>query len=108
MKEMLGGFMPILEKNVALSKSLIWDLQRAYYERMGPSAWDEDIPFFVTSNAYSAHLYAQTFASAIRDSLSAERIHPKAWLNILELGAGSGTFSFHLHQALSKAFNAQA
>ncbi|MEM7040166.1 MAG: SAM-dependent methyltransferase, partial [Bacteroidota bacterium] len=78
------------------SESKIWELQRRFFEEKGAEAWTEGIvPHYITSNAYIARTYAR-MATAF---LNAQTEAPV----FVELGAGSGQFSFHFLKALQKA-----
>ncbi|TMQ08245.1 MAG: hypothetical protein E6J91_33650 [Deltaproteobacteria bacterium] len=62
-----------LELPCRLSKSVLWRLQRRFYERQGMAAWSDGVvPHQVTSNPYMA----------------------RAYLYIVELGAGTGRLAF--------------
>ncbi|HYA98185.1 MAG TPA: SAM-dependent methyltransferase [Methylomirabilota bacterium] len=90
----------ILEKDIPLSRSLLWRRQREYYERRGMRAWSEDdVPSYITSNPFFAEAYARMVLAYLRDCLSARpggqpAVSDKAPLCILELGAGSGKFAY--------------
>ncbi|HEY6968150.1 MAG TPA: SAM-dependent methyltransferase [Candidatus Angelobacter sp.] len=78
----------VLETSVSLSQSVIWRLQRDYYIQRGLNAWSQDkVPAFITSNPFTAEIYARIVFSFMRD-----------WgdkpLRILELGAGTGKFCY--------------
>lgn len=82
---------PILDKEKRLSESLLWSLQDAAYSGFGPTAWSEKgVPFYVTSNPWTAKAYAQMVLGYLRD----QRINPKEPLYLFDLGAGSGRFAF--------------
>lgn len=87
-----------LETNVSLSQSVIWRLQRDYYVQRGLRAWSDDkVPTFITSNPFTAEIYARIIFNFFRDCGG----NP---LRILELGAGTGKFSYlflrHLNELL--------
>jgi hypothetical protein len=88
----------ILETDVPLSQSLIWRLQRDFYAQRGLKAWTEDmVPSYITNNPFIAEIYAQIVAGFISDCMQhAQRvpISPENPLRILELGAGTGKFSY--------------
>ena len=42
----------ILQEEMQLSKSKIWEMQKKYYQDMGIEAWLGAVPFFVTSNNF--------------------------------------------------------
>jgi tetratricopeptide (TPR) repeat protein len=75
-------------------------MQRDYFDQEGINAWVNQVPFYITSNPYIANCYAQVTMRFIRDTL---RNNPDAKNHpfyILELGTGSGRFSFYVLKAL--------
>src|SRR5690242_15276494 len=88
----------VLETDVPLSQSLIWRLQRDFYAQRGLKAWTEDmVPSYITNNPFIAEIYAGIVASFLDDCLaqsSSQPLSPEHPLRILELGAGTGKFSF--------------
>jgi len=85
-----------LEHGVRLSRSLIWTLQRSFYERHGVEAWrSEGIPFHITSNTYIAQAYARVVLGWLRDWLPNNApFDPTEPVTIVELGAGHGRFGY--------------
>jgi hypothetical protein len=88
----------VLETDVPLSQSLIWRLQRDFYAQRGLKAWTEDmVPSYITNNPFIAEIYAQIVAGFVSDCMQhAQRVplSPENPLRILELGAGTGKFSY--------------
>jgi tetratricopeptide (TPR) repeat protein len=90
----------VLERDVSMSQSLIWKRQREFYLQRGLKAWTEDlVPAYITSNPYITEIYARIVFAFLRDCIEASRqgsrpISPANPLRILELGAGSGKFSY--------------
>ena len=88
-----------------LSATGLWDLQRAYYERIGMDAWRLDtIPHYVTNNPAIALAYAEVVLGFLRDlrgpagdDADASDDEP---LHIVELGSGSGRFAFYFLRSL--------
>jgi hypothetical protein len=89
-----------LESDVRLSGSVIWRLQQDYYAQRGLKAWTEDyVPSFITSNPFIAEIYAQIIAAYLDDCIGhasegTSPISAENPLHILELGAGTGKFSY--------------
>lgn len=89
-----------IERRVRLSESVIWALQRKFYEDMGVAAWAEGgpVPFDVTTNSHIAHRYAQV-AVSLMESIVAKRasasvsIREAEPLHVVELGAGHVSLS---------------
>src|ERR1051326_9034389 len=90
----------VLERDVPLSQSVIWRLQRDFFAQRGLKAWNEDlVPSYITNNPFIAEIYAGMVAAFLQDCTS----HPQRGssalsrenpLRILELGAGTGKFSY--------------
>lgn len=84
----------LLEAWTPLSESVLWRLQRAFYERSGPSAWRSTgprtrcVPSYITSNAFVASAYARAVLELVRQVPDGARCF------LLELGSGSGQFAF--------------
>jgi Putative S-adenosyl-L-methionine-dependent methyltransferase len=83
----------VLEHEQRLSRSLLWALQRRYFEREGVEAWRSNtVPHYVTCNPALAHAYAAVVLGYLRD-LRAASLDPAEPVTLLELGAGSGRFA---------------
>jgi hypothetical protein len=81
------------EKEVRLSKSLVWQMQKDYFASSGIDAWNHQVPFYVTSNPVVAKHYAKLVYSLMCDSDSDRKSKDNNCYYILELGTGSGQFS---------------
>ncbi len=91
----------LLEEGQQFSRSFLWSAQREYYAKSGIEAWAGDVPFYITSNPFIAGVYARVVIRFLQDWV---RLHPEAKKQpfyILELGTGSGQFSFYVIKALS-------
>ncbi len=90
----------VLEENVPLSHSVIWDLQRDFYAQRGLKAWNEDlVPSYITNNPFIAEIFAGIVTVFVQDCMSSpqrgdQSVSPEKPLRILELGAGTGKFSY--------------
>lgn len=85
----------VIEENVPFSQSKIWGAQREYYDQQGIAAWSGEVPFYITSNTYMAASYAKLVCRFMQDWV---RRHPgaeKAPFYAIELGTGSGQFSYY-------------
>lgn len=85
-----------------LSECMLWEMQRDYFDREGINAWVKQVPFYVVSNPYIATAYAEIIAGFIHDYLG---LHPDAIQHpfyIMELGTGSGQFSFYVQKFLQQ------
>jgi tetratricopeptide (TPR) repeat protein len=102
-----------LEKDVALSSSLIWRLQRDFYVQRGLKAWTEDlVPSYITNNPFIAEIYAEIVDGFISDCMNlppkdSRPLSPENPLRILELGAGTGKFSYLFLRKLSTLLQAR-
>lgn len=88
-----------IEQHTPLRDSLLWTLQQNYFKTKGVTAWQGEVPFYISSNAFIATRYAQLVITAIKDILA---IHPEfkaETFYIMELGAGVGKFSFYFLKA---------
>lgn len=90
-----------IENKVPFSDSKLWDWQRGYYSVKGIEAWSSnDVPFEVTSNPYIASSYANIIVRFIQDYSRQNPETAKEPFYILELGAGTGQFSYYFLKAL--------
>ena len=92
----------IIEENTRFSQSKIWEAQREYYDKQGIEAWSGDVPFYITSNAYIGGTYATLVMRFIQDWL---RTHPESKNHpfyLIELGTGSGQFSYYFLRHFSR------
>ncbi len=92
----------LIESPTRLSKSQLWDIQRNYFNHRGVSAWKNEIPFYISSNAFICARYAQLVANMILDMHDDKKQGP---IYLVETGAGTGKFSFYFIKALLKALN---
>jgi hypothetical protein len=89
-----------LETDVPLSQSVIWRLQRDFYVQRGLKAWTEDmVPSYITNNPFIAEIYAEIVAAFLVDCMEpawgeSRPLSPENPLRIVELGAGTGKFSY--------------
>ena len=84
----------------------------SFYDRKGVESWSQGIvPHFITCNAFIGRSYAQVLQGFIRDCARKAReegpgchlaLDPTEPLYIIELGAGSGKFSFFMLKALAE------
>lgn len=97
--------MVTIEKNKRLSESSLWQMQKDYYTSAGINAWVDQIPFEVTCNPFIANSYAHIAVAFIRDYLHQ---HPDAAQHpfyFIELGTGSGKFSFYALKSILELLN---
>ncbi len=84
----------LIECNLPFSESLLWRLQHNSYEKSGPRAWK------ISNNPFLARAYAHQTIAILRDWQNI--LNPNEPLYLLEIGAGSGKFSFLYLQELLK------
>ena len=90
----------VLESDVSFSQSVIWRLQREFYAQRGLKAWTEDlVPSYITNNPFIAEIYAQMVFGYLTDCMKGPQTGSRPLsaenpLRILELGAGTGKFSY--------------
>jgi tetratricopeptide (TPR) repeat protein len=90
----------MLEQAVSLSESVIWELQRDFYVQRGLKAWNEDqVPSYITNNPFIAEILTEIVAAFLQDCMlptqqASASPSQESPLRILELGAGTGKFSF--------------
>jgi len=83
-----------LELPCRLSRSVLWRLQRRFFERRGPAAWSEGVvPHHATTNPYLARAYSRIVLGFLRDWRAG--LDPSQPVYLVELGAGSGRLAFH-------------
>ena len=81
-----------LEEYQRLSRSLLWRLQRNYFEQQGIEAWRSGaVPHHITSSPFIADAYARVVLGFLRDWSTLDCGQP---VNIVELGSGSGRFAY--------------
>ncbi len=90
-----------IEPITPFSESLIWKLNREFYQERGISAWSDDIvPHHMTSNAKVGQTYAELIFAFLKDLASKGQTSEVVY--ILELGAGHGRLAFHILKHLQK------
>ena len=67
-----------LERDMPLSQSVIWRLQRVFYVQRGLKAWTEDlVPNFITNNPFIAEIYVRIVADFLGDCIAIGQKHAK-------------------------------
>lgn len=99
------GTWQILAADQRLSDSIIWEIQRQYFLKAGPAAWQDDIvPHQISCNPAMAGCYCDLIIGYLQDCiLAGERtdfsFSREEPIYVIELGAGSGRLTHHLiHQ----------
>lgn len=89
-----------IEDHKAFRDSILWTLQRNYFKHKGITAWQGEVPFYISSNALIAQRYAQWVIELIHDLIDLHPEYKQETFQIMELGAGIGKFSFYFLKAL--------
>ncbi|OQR87564.1 hypothetical protein ACHHYP_08517 [Achlya hypogyna] len=88
-----------IEPFTPFSTCHLWRLMSSFYERQGVESWALGIvPHFITSNTFIAKRYVQVLLAYLTDA--AAQLDASEPLYIVELGTGSGKFSFYFCQWL--------
>jgi hypothetical protein len=95
----------LLEEPRRLSESLLWKLQRNYFDQRGIRAWNEgEVPYYITNNPWFASAFAQVVFGWLRDCRAGAGCGPidlREPVHIVELGCGNGRFGYlFLHKLL--------
>ncbi|CEG46653.1 Tetratricopeptide TPR1 [Plasmopara halstedii] len=95
-----------LEDFTPFARCHLWKLMMSFYDRQGVESWAQGIvPHFITSNTFIAKRYINVLSAYIRDALKPGSASPVSTMEpfyIVELGAGSGKFSFYFLRALTQ------
>ncbi len=84
-----------LEAHKVFSESLIWQINRDYYNEVGLEAWRSGVvPHHMTSNARVGKTYAQLIIGFLKDLVVQGANDEKVY--IIELGAGHGRLCYHI------------
>lgn len=89
-----------IEKQKKFSESCLWRLQREYFDQQGIDAWVNQVPFYITSNPFIGAVYANIVIRFVRDWVAKHPDAKKHPFYIMELGTGSGRFSYYVIKAL--------
>ena len=92
------------QRRQRLSRSMLWGLQRTYFDRQGIAAWNSgEVPHHITSSPFIADAYARIVSGYLRDCLvtaplgknpSVASLDPSQPVYIVELGSGHGRFAY--------------
>ncbi|HVF44473.1 MAG TPA: tetratricopeptide repeat protein [Pyrinomonadaceae bacterium] len=103
-----------LEQRQRLSRSVLWQLQRNFFDRQGIEAWrTSGVPYHITSNPFIAAAYAKVVFGFLRDchaaaaaSDSSPSLDPAQPLYVVELGSGHGRFGYLFLKRFLKTYRA--
>ena len=95
-------------KHIGFSETGVWQGLKDFYCEEGVGAWEYKVPFYITSNPYIAASYASSIASFIDEHKVKDGYQSSEPFYILELGAGTGKFSFYMIKKLKELQEKQA
>src|SRR5579862_2198828 len=84
-----------------LSGSKLWDVQSNFYQTEGIDSCDHKMPFYATSNAFIANVYANIILTYMKECVEKKVASADKPFIILELGAGTGKFTYLLLKRLT-------
>ena len=94
-----------IESNKPFSESLIWQLNRDFYQQQGISAWSDNVvPHHMTSNSMVGKTYAELILGLLKDLAGKGQLDETVYL--IELGAGHGRLGFHILKHLERLVSA--
>lgn len=90
-----------VESKKPFAESLIWQLNRDFYDQEGTGAWSKGlVPHHLTSSSMVGKTYAELILGLLKDLANKGAIQEKVYL--LELGAGHGRLAFHILKHLGR------
>ncbi len=95
----------IFDQSRPFSVSKFWQGQREYYQNKGIEAWADEVPFYITSNPFIGQHYAELIIRFAQDWTRAHPDSAQSPFYLIELGAGSGQFSYYLLKSLQHLIN---
>jgi hypothetical protein len=90
-----------IQQPTRLSQSSLWEIQEQCFINKGLSAWDNEVPFYISNNAFIGHHYADLICKYLLDYKSINNSFPTS-ITILEVGGGPGKFAFHFLKKFKK------
>ena len=85
----------VVDQPKRLSESKLWQFQQDYFDFQGIEAWAGAVPFYVTSNHSITQSYAETAFAFMQDWLQQHPQQQDEIFYLVELGTGSGQFSYY-------------
>lgn len=93
------------KKGTPLSSCRLWQYQQEFFSDNGIHAWVDQVPFYITSNPYIADAYATIAVRFMQDYQKLREYRPEEPFVMVELGAGSGRFSFYVLKRIHELLN---
>jgi len=91
-----------IEQHKRFSQSALWRMQREYFDKEGINAWVNQVPFYITSNPFIANCYALIVLAFMKDWTKKYPDSKNHTFYIMELGTGSGRFSYYFVKTLDE------
>lgn len=93
----------VIEKGKRLSQSMLWSLQRNFYDKSGVGAWNSGtVPHYITNNPRMAGAWADVVLGYLRDLAQQGQLDTESPFYLVEIGAGAGRHGFLLLRALEQ------
>lgn len=89
----------LISNKQRLSQCAIWPMLEEFYKTGGKGLW-ENVPYYVTSSAFIADVYAELIISFLTDCYAS--LQKEAPIYIVEMGTGTGCLSFLLMKELER------
>ncbi len=106
---MAGSTDGFLEQDKRLSESLLWEINRRYYERRGAASWHSgELPSYATCNTFIARAYAEVVLAYLHDASAAGMIDRREPVYLVELAAGLGRFAYQFVTSFRSLLDASA
>lgn len=98
----------LIQPYTRLSESKLWAIQENYFLHRGIDVFKKEVPFYISSNTFIAQHYAYLLFNFITEWRAQHPEYLHLPFTILELGAGSGKFSFYFLKAFQKLIDQHA
>ncbi len=93
----------VVERDVPLSRSVLWDWMKAYYQDGGVAVWtDGDIPFHITNTPLLAAEWAESIFVLVRDFHRMGLLTREVPIEVYEIGPGTGRHAYFLLRELER------
>lgn len=98
----------LIQSYTRLSESKLWPIQQNYFLHRGIDVFKKEVPFYISSNTYIAQHYAYLLFQFITEWRAQHPERLDLTFFILELGAGTGKFSFYFLKAFQRLIEQHA
>lgn len=91
----------VIESKKPFAESLIWQLNRDFYNKKGIDAWSSgEVPHNMTSSSMVGKTYSELIYGFLKDLGQKGQLNERVY--IVELGAGHGRLAFHILKHLGR------